>query len=242
MAMASGLEKVFEVGPVFRANPSFTSRHDTEFTGYDAEISYVNSNDEVMEEQARLLTHMLKKVKEVHGAEILERYDREVIVPELPFPVVTFKDAKKILKDLKIPNLKATDMSSEEEKALSEHFLEKTGSEFLFVKDYPFAGRAFYSMRYENSDLCKGYDLLWNGLEVTSGAQREHRHDKLLENIEIKGINTEHMQSYINFFKFGCPPHGGFGMSPSRLLMKMLNFSNVREVTYIYRGINRLDP
>jgi aspartyl-tRNA synthetase len=97
-------------------------------------------------------------------------------------------------------------------------------------------------MRYGNSDLCKGFDLLWNGLEITSGAQREHRHDKLLENLEIKKVNTEHMQTYLDFFKYGCPPHGGFGMSPSRLLMKLLNVGNVREVTYIYRGINRLDP
>ena len=242
MAMASGLEKVFEVGPVFRANPSFTSRHDTEFTGYDAEFAYVESNDEVMEEEARLLTHMLTTVKKVHGKEILDAYDREVIVPSLPFPVVTFEDAKKILGKLGIPNIKATDLSSEEEKALSKHFLDKTGNEFLFVKDYPFAGRAFYSMRYDNSDLCKGFDLLWNGLEITSGAQREHRHDKLLESLEIKKVNTEHMQTYLDFFKYGCPPHGGFGMSPSRLLMKLLNVGNVSEVTYIYRGINRLDP
>lgn len=242
MAMAAGLEKVFEVGTVFRADPSFTSRHSTEFTGYDAEISYISSVDEVMDEHAKIMAHMVKQVKEKHGEQILKDYNRELVIPKLPFPVVSFHDAKKILKDLKIPNLKQSDLSPEEEKAISAYFYEKTGNEFLFIKDYPFAGRAFYSMRYDDSDLCKAFDLLWNGLEVSSGAQREHRHDKLLENIKIKKVNPEHMQSYLDFFKYGCPPHGGFGNGPARLLMKLLDISNIREVTYVYRGINRLDP
>lgn len=242
MAMAAGLEKVFEVGPVFRADPSFTSRHATEFTGYDSEIAYISSHAEVMEEEAKMLAHMLKKVKEVHGDEILKYYNREIIVPTLPFPVVKFHDAKKILKDLKVQSLKASDLSPEEEKAISQYFFEKTGNEFLFIEDYPFAGRAFYSMRYDDSDLSKAFDLLWNGIEVTSGAQREHRYDQLLENVKIKGINTEHMQTYLDFFKYGCPPHGGFGAGPARFLMKMLNLNNIREVSYVYRGVNRLDP
>ena len=243
MAMSSGFEKVFEVGPVFRANPSFTSRHDTEFTGYDAEISYVESHEDVMQAEADLLIYVISKIKEAHGEEILAQYGREVVVPSLPFPTITFDDAKKLLGKKGIANEKPTDLSSEEEKELCKHFYEQDGHEFVFVRNYPYAGRAFYSMRYDDSPkYCKSFDLLWNGLEITSGAQREHRYEQLLENTHIKGINTEHMQSYLNFFKFGCPPHGGFGMSPSRLLMKLLNVGNVREVTYLYRGINRLDP
>lgn len=242
MAMSSGLEKVFEWGTVFRADPSFTSRHATEFTGFDVEISYIDSVDDVMTEHAKLMVEMIKKVKEVHGKEIKKDYDRDLVVPELSFPVVSFNEAKEILKGLKIPNLKKADLSPEEEKSISKYFYEKTGNEFVFVKDYPFAGRAFYSMRYDDNDLCKSFDLLWNGIEVSSGAQREHRHDKLLENITMKNINVEHMQVYLDFFKYGCPPHGGFGNGPARLLMKLLDISNIREVTYVYRGINRLDP
>ncbi len=242
MAMSAGLEKVFEVGPVFRADPSFTSRHSTEFTGYDAEISYITSVDDVMDEHAKVVAHMIEKVIDKHGEQIKKEYNRDLKVPKLPFPVVSFNEAKEILKGMNIPNLKPADLSPEEEKAISKHFFDKTGNEFLFVKDYPFAGRAFYSMRYDEGDLCKSFDLLWNGLEVSSGAQREHRHDKVLENIKLKGIKLEHMQTYVDFFKYGCPPHGGFGNGPARLIMKMLDISNIREVTYIYRGINRLDP
>jgi aspartyl-tRNA synthetase len=242
MAMASGLEKVFEWGTVFRADPSFTSRHATEFTGFDLEMSYIESVDDVMAKHAELMAGMIKKVKEAHGDAIKKDYDRELVVPELPFPVVTFTEAKEILKGLKVPNTKQSDLSPEEEKAISQYFLEKTGNEFLFVKDYPFAGRAFYSMRYDDNDLCKSFDLLWNGLEMSSGAQREHRYEELKKNLEIKKVSMEHMQTYLDFFKFGCPPHGGFGNGPARLLMKLLGISNIREVTYVYRGINRLDP
>jgi aspartyl-tRNA synthetase len=242
MAMASGLEKVFEWGTVFRADPSFTSRHATEFTGFDLEMSYIESVDDVMAKHAELMAGMIKKVKEAHGDAIKKDYDRELVVPELPFPVVTFTEAKEILKGLKVPNTKQSDLSPEEEKAISQYFLEKTGNEFLFVKDYPFAGRAFYSMRYDDNDLCKSFDLLWNGLEVTSGAQREHRYEEIKKNLEMKKVSMEHMQTYLDFFKFGCPPHGGFGNGPARLLMKLLGISNIREVTYVYRGINRLDP
>lgn len=242
MAMASGLERVFEVGPVFRANPSFTSRHDTEFTGYDAEMSYIDSHKDVMESEAKLLAFVLGKVKEKHGAEIKEHFGRTVVVPKLPFPEISFTDAKKLLAKKGISSEKEADLSSEEEKQLSAHFLETEGHEFVFVYDYPYEGRAFYSMRYDDSKLSKSFDLLWNGLEITSGAQREHRYEPLLENMKMKGISMEHMQTYANFFKYGCPPHGGFGMSPSRVLMKLFNLPNVREVTFVYRGINRLDP
>lgn len=242
MAMASGLEKVFEFGTVFRADPSFTARHATEFTGFDLEMSYIDSVEDVMNLHAKLLVEMIKKVKEAHGDEIKKDYDRELVVPELPFPEVTFTEAKEILKGLKVPNTKQSDLSPEEEKAISQYFYEKTGNEFLFVTDYPFAGRAFYSMRYDDNDLSKSFDLLWNGIEVSSGAQREHRYEQLKKNLEIKKVGMEHMQTYLDFFKFGCPPHGGFGNGPARLLMKMLGIGNIREVTYVYRGINRLDP
>jgi aspartyl-tRNA synthetase len=243
MAMASGLERVFEVGPVFRANPSFTSRHDTEFTGYDAEIAYIDSHHEVMDAEERALAYMLKYIKKAHGKEIMAHYGRDISIPKLPFPKISFSEAKAVLSARGVVEEKPTDLSSEEEKELSKYILETTNSEFVFVYDYPYKGRAFYSMRYdENPELCKGFDLLWNGLEITSGAQREHRYNKLLENIQEKEINLEHIKTYADFFKYGCPPHGGYGLSPSRLLMKLFNVGNVREVTYVYRGINRLDP
>lgn len=243
MAMASGFEKVFEVGPVFRANPSFTSRHDTEFTGYDAEISFVESHEDVMRAEEEALVYALAKVEEKYGKEIEENYGRKLIVPEIPFPKITMADAKKILAELKVKSEKEGDLTPEEERKLSEWILREKGHEFVFVTEYPKEVRPFYHMRLEgNPKLTKSFDLLWNGLEITTGAQREHRYEILAKQAKEKGLKLDSLKHYLNFFKYGCPPHGGFGLGPSRMLMKIFNVNNVREVTYIYRGVKRLTP
>ena len=243
MAIAAGFEQVFEIGPVFRANQSFTSRHDTEFTGYDSEISFIESHQEVMQEESKIIQYILERIKERYGKEILALYGRDLIVPAIPFPQVTMEQAKEILKKLGIPSEKDGDLSPEEERKLSEYIMEKEGHEFVFVTEYPIEVRPFYHMRLkENPKLTKSFDLLWNGLEITTGAQREHRYDILVTQAEEKGLRLEPIQFYLNFFKYGCPPHGGFGLGPSRMLMKMFNVGNVREVTYLYRGVKRLEP
>ena len=243
MAIAAGFEQVFEIGPVFRANQSFTSRHDTEFTGYDSEISFIESHQEVMQEESKIIQYILKRIKERYGKEILALYGRDLIVPAIPFPQVTMEQAKEILKKLGIPSEKDGDLSPEEERKLSEYIMEKEGHEFVFVTEYPVEVRPFYHMRLkQNPKLTKSFDLLWNGLEITTGAQREHRYDILVTQAEEKGLRLEPIQFYLNFFKYGCPPHGGFGLGPSRMLMKMFNVGNVREVTYLYRGVKRLEP
>jgi len=243
MAMASGFERVFEVGPVFRANPSFTSRHDTEFTGYDMEISFIESHQDVMAEEQKVIRYALERIKEKFGKEISAFYNRDLIIPSLPFPQVTMKEAKEILAKLGVPSEKDGDLSPEEEKKLSDYILKKEGREFVFVTEYPIETRPFYHMRLEsNPKLTKSFDLLWNGLEITTGAQREHRYDVLVAQAQEKGLTLEPIQFYLNFFKYGCPPHGGFGHGPSRMLMKIFNVNNVREVTYLYRGVKRLEP
>ncbi len=243
MGMASGFERVFEVGPIFRANYSFTSRHDTEFTGYDAEISFIESHQEVMEEEQKAIRYVIEKLKENFGKEISAFYGRDLIVPRLPFPQITMKQAKEILAKLGVPSEKEGDLSPEEEKKLSDYILKKEGHEFLFVTEYPIEVRPFYHMRLEtNPKLTKSFDLLWNGLEITTGAQREHRYDVLVAQVKEKGLTLKPIQFYLNFFKYGCPPHGGFGLGPSRMLMKVFNVGNVREVTYLYRGVKRLEP
>ncbi len=243
MGMASGFEKVFEVGPVFRANPSFTSRHDTEFTGYDVEISFVKSHQDVISEEGKMLAYVLKKLKEEFGDEISKNYGRELVIPETPFPQLTMKEAKKILAKMKVPSEKNSDLSPEEERAISEYIKKQEGHEFVFVTEYPAEVRPFYHMRLETDQkITKSFDLLWNGLEITTGAQREHRYDQLISQAKEKGLKLEPLQFYLNFFKYGCPPHGGFGLGPSRMLMKVFNIGNVREVTYLYRGVKRLEP
>lgn len=243
MAMAAGFEKVFEVGPVFRANPSFTSRHDTEFTMYDIEMSYIDSHHDLMAEEEKMVSKMLSDVKEKYGDEIKNYYNRELIIPTVPFPRLTLKEAKKILGDLGIPNERGDDMSPEEERAICDYVKKEFGNEFVFIHEFPTSVRAFYSMRDEKDPtITKSFDLLWNGIEITSGAQREHRVEQLSKQIKEQGLNLESFKTYLDFFTYGCPPHGGFAPGPTRMLMKIFNISNVREVTYLYRGVKRLTP
>lgn len=243
MAMASGFEKIFEVGPVFRANPSFTSRHDTEFTGYDMELSFIDSHQDVIEEEEKLITAMLSAVKSEYGDKIKDRFGRELTVPIAPFPQITLREAKEMLAPFGIESDKSDDLNPEEERKLSQLIRERDGHEFVFVTEYPASARPFYHMRLEGDEnLTKSFDLLWNGIEITTGAQREHRYEVLLAQAKEKGLNVEPLETYFNFFKYGCPPHGGLGFGPSRFLMKILDVESVRDVTYLYRGPKRLDP
>ena len=243
MAMASGFEKVFEVGPAFRADPSSTSRHATEFTMYDIEMSFIDSHHDLMAEEENMIVAMLTAVKEKYAAEIKRLYGQEIVIPQTPFPRLTLTETKSILAGLGIPNDRGEDLSPEEERGISQYVREKYGHEFVFIYDWPASVRAFYSMKLESDPkLTKSFDLLYKGLEITSGAQREHRYDRLKHQIEEKGLKTEPFESYLNFFKYGCPPHGGFAPGPSRILMSLFNISNIREVMYLYRGMNRLTP
>jgi aspartyl-tRNA synthetase len=244
MAMAAGFGKVFEVGPVFRANPSFTSRHDTEFTSVDVEISWIDSHEDVMAFEERWLAHVLARVKETHGEQIEATFETEVVVPELPFPRVTLEGAKEMLREHghEAPGT-GHDLDPPSERALSEIVKQQQGHEFTFVTDYPTTVRPFYHMRHpDQPTLTKSFDLLWRGIELTTGAQREHRYEQLLAQARDKGVDTPPIQYYLDFFRFGTPPHGGFGFGLTRLLMQMLGQENVREVTFLYRGPHRLEP
>jgi len=243
MAMSAGFDKVFEIGPVFRANPSFTTRHDTEFTSIDMEISWIDSHEDIMELEERWLHHTLKSLKESHGEMIKESFGVDVVVPELPFPRITMEEAQKIVEDSGHKLERDGDLDPEGERIVARHIADKHGHEFVFVTDYPTKVRPFYHMRQaDHPELTKSYDLLWQGLEVTTGAQREHRVDVLQAQAKENGISAESIQFYLDFFRYGCPSHGGFGFGLTRMLMILLGFKNVREVTYLYRGPNRLSP
>jgi nondiscriminating aspartyl-tRNA synthetase len=244
MAMAAGFGKVFEVGPVFRANPSFTSRHDTEFTSVDVEISWIDSHEDVMAFEERWLAHVLAAVHEQHGRQIEQTFQTELVVPTVPFPRVTLEQAKELLREHghEAPGV-GHDLDPPSERALSAIIKEQHGHEFAFVTDYPTTVRPFYHMRHaDQPTLTKSFDLLWRGIELTTGAQREHRYEQLLEQAEDKGVEVGPIQYYLDFFRYGAPPHGGFGFGLTRLLMQMLGQDNVREVTFLYRGPHRLVP
>ena len=245
MAMAAGFENVFEIGPVFRADPSFTSRHMTEFTGLDMEMSWIGSHEDVMSFTERWLQYSYQQVKEKFGEEIKTVFGVDLQVPEVPFPHMSMAQAYEILKGLnyKLPPERKGDLDPGGERALAEYVKQKYGHDFVYVTDWPIAVRPFYHMRVSGDPgLTRSFDLLANGLEIATGAQREHRYDILLKQALEKGLTQENTQYYLDFFKFGCPPHGGFGMGLSRLLVSMLNLGNIREAVYIFRGPTRVSP
>lgn len=245
MAMAAGYERVFEIGPVFRADPSFTSRHMTEFTGVDMEISWINSHEDVMVFMENWLAYTYEKVLEKHGGEIEETFGTELSVPRVPFPRITMADAHQLLKDVgyKLPPDKKHDLDPGAERALGAHFKETEDHDYVFVTDWPFEARPFYHMLDpEDKNITRSFDLLGKGLEVATGAQREHRYEILKNQALAKGLTTEPIENYLNFFRYGTPPHGGFGFGLSRFLMILLDLSNIREAVYIFRGPTRLQP
>ena len=239
MAMAAGFERVFEINPVFRANKSHTIRHDTEFTSVDIEVSYIDSHEDIMKIEEEWMAHILKRIKEKYGSQIKEDFGVEVIIPKLPFPRITMAEAIDLLKK-QYNHSCVGDLDPEGEKLLCEHFKKSHGSEFIFVKDWPLEVRPFYHMR-ENG-LSKSYDLLWKGMEITTGAQREHRYEILKKQAKEKKVPLEGIKEYLEFFKYGCPPHGGYGLSPSRMIMLLLGLKNVREATFLPRDTERLNP
>ncbi len=236
MGIASGFEKVFMVAPVFRAEPSFTTRHLTEFTGWDFELAYVKDHHSIMDEEEGMLVEGFNQLLETFP-------DLDITVPSRPFPRLTMVEAKKILKDEGIPSPEEHDLSPEEERAIADYIKKEKNHDFVFITDYHKSKSAFYHMRLEEEpDRSRRADLLYRGLEVTTLAQREHRPEILKKQAEEKGMSLEPLTDYINFFRYGCPPHGGGGIGPGRLVMKILDLPNVREATYLPRDVKRLNP
>ena len=242
MAMAAGFERIFETGPVFRAEKSFTNKHTTEFTGFDLEFSYITSFEDVMQMEEDLLTYALSRVKEEYGEKIEELFGLPVIVPEKPFPRMKLADVYAELRErygYECPASERGDLTTDAERLTARLAKEKFGHEFLFITDYSAEKRAFYHMRDENG-VPQGYDLIWRGVEITTGAQREHRYEILKKQAEEKGLG-EDVRFYLEFFRYGCPPHGGFGLGVDRLTM-LLTGLPIKDAMFLFRGPNRLNP
>lgn len=243
MAMASGFNKIFEVAPCFRAENSNTSRHATEFTSFDVEFSYINSYEDVMNLEAEMLAYALEKTNELYGEKIKEVFGVELVVPKLPFPSMKLADIYKELEErygYKVDEAEKTDLTTEAERLCYKLSQEKFRHEYLFVTDFPAEKRAFYHMRDAEGHLM-GYDLIWRGTEITTGAQREHRYEEIVKNAKEKGLD-EDVKFYLEFFKYGCPPHGGFAIGVDRLTMLLLGIPSVKETQFLFRGPNRLNP
>ncbi len=242
MAMSSGFDKVFEIGPVFRAENSHTSYHATEIWMVDVEISWIESYLDVMEEEENWIRYFMTNLKEKYGEKIKEQFGVEVSDTSKPFPRITFEDAKKICKEVyNYQAVKEDDLERGEEELICKYAKEKYDSDFVFITNFPYSARSFYVMKDE-AGVTQTYDLLFKGVEITSGAQREHRYDILKKQIAEKGIDPKDLDFYLEFFKYGVPPHGGFGVGLGRIMMRIFEIDNIREATFIYRGPTRLNP
>ena len=245
MAIASGFERVFEIAPVFRAEPSMTPRHAAEFTSVDVEMAWVESHEDVMRMEEQWLRHILTTVRQEHGEAIAHRFGVDVRVPGIPFPRLTMREAHAMLRSEGHEIAKETkpgDLDPAGERLLARWALDTHGSEFIFLTEYPSTLRPFYHMRDErDGTVTKSFDLMWKGIEITTGAQREHRFAELTRQAEQAGLR-ESVSYYLDFFRYGCPPHGGFGLGLARLVMLMLGLPSIREATFLHRGPNRLTP
>ncbi len=244
MAQAAGFGKVFEIADAFRADPSFTARHATEFTSVDAEISWIDSHEDVMAMHEAVLVAGFEAVAAQHGEQVEQLLGFPVVVPERPFPRIPLREAKRIVAErgYTVPREDA-DMDPEGERRISAYVREAFGHDFVFLTDYDSSIRPFYHMRHaDDPTLTNSYDLIYRGTEISTGAQREHRIDVLLAQVADKGLDAAELESYLSFFRYGIPPHGGFGMGLARVLMLMLDRASIRETTYLFRGPNRLLP
>lgn len=242
MALASGFDRVFEIAPAFRAENSNSYRHATEFTSFDVEISYIDSFEDIMNFEEDLLIYALNEVKEKYGKEIEKIFGINVVVPSKPFPKVRLEELYNELNNkynFSVNFEDVGDMNAEAEKLAYKYIKEKYGHEFVFVTDFSAQKRAFYHMR--KNSIPQGYDLIWKGCEITTGAQREHRYEILKSQADEKGLSND-VKYYLEFFKYGCPPHGGFGLGIDRLTMILLETSSLKETMFIFRGPNRMEP
>ena len=244
MAVIAGLERVFEVGPVFRAEAHHTIKHLTEFHGLDIEMGFIDGPDDVMAALEgffrRLSSEALadERIKEVR-----EFYDLNVRVPS-SIPRVTIKEAYEILKERYNKETPyGDDLDPQAERLLGDYAKEEFDSDFIFVTEYPWRVRPFYTMRKPGEkDWTLGFDLLFRGLEIATGSQREHRYDELLRNLGDKGLDPSRFQFYLGFFKHGAPPHGGAGLGLERIVKQFLGLENVREARLLPRDPERLTP
>ena len=242
MAMCSGFEKVFEIAPAFRAENSNSYRHTTDFTSFDIEMSYIESLEELMDFEEDLFIAGLSAVKEQYGEQIKELFNVDVVIPSKPFPRIKLEELYQVLENeygFKMNYEDVGDMNAESEKLASKYVMEKYGHEFVFITDFSAKKRAFYHKREKG--IPQGADLIWKGCETTTLALREHRYEILCEQAKEKGLGAD-VKFYLEFFKYGCPPHGGFALGVDRVTMLLLETGSLKETMFIFRGPTRIEP
>lgn len=242
--MVGVFEKVFTVTNVFRAEKHSTTRHLNEYTSLDLEMGFIDGPKDVMKLETRLLREMTEYLKEKCAKEFKLLKAEFPIIPEGEIiPAVKLKEAQKLIsKETGVDCTEEPDLQPEHERWLSEYAKKEFNSDFIFITNFPRKKRPFYTMDdEEDTGTTKCYDLLFRGIELLSGNQREHRYDVLVEKMKWKGLDPEKFSFYLQAFKYGLPPHGGLAMGLERLTARFLNIPNVKEATLFPRDINRID-
>src|SRR3989344_3793231 len=241
MFVVSGLEKVFEIGTVFRAEKSYTTRHLLEFTGIDFEMGYIKDENDVMDVTEKYFQFLIKRLSE-ECKEELSTLNVKLNVPK-EIPRIHMADMKKWLKEKGKIVPEDDDLDAEGEKMMGEIVKEKYKCNFFFALDYPWKKRPFYHMKQENNpNSTKSFDLVYNGVEIATGAQREHRLDVLEKQCKEKGLDLKKLNFYREIFRYGSIPHGGIGLGLDRITEQMLNLGNIREAILLPRDPERLTP
>lgn len=240
--MVGVFERVFAIGNVYRAEKHSTTRHLNEYTSMDIEMGYIQDHNDIMNIENKYLIYVEKWLKD-NCQEEFNLLNAEI--PSVPkeIPKLSLREAQKLItaetgKDC----TKEPDLEPEHERWLCDYSKKKFNSDFIFVTNFPTAKRPFYTYRDEKDPTyTKGFDLLFRGVEITTGAQRIHKYEDLVSSLKEKGLNPERFSYYLQAFKYGIPPHGGFGLGLERLTAKLLNIENVKEATLFPRDINRID-
>ncbi|KKR53075.1 MAG: Aspartyl-tRNA synthetase [Parcubacteria group bacterium GW2011_GWA1_40_21] len=240
--MVGVFERVFAVGNVYRAEKHSTTRHLNEYTSLDMEMGFIQDHTDIMKMENRLLKFVMGELTETCAKEF------ELLkanIPEVPenIPAMKLREAQEIIKkETGEDCVKEPDLEPQHERWLCEYAKKQFGSDFIFITHFPMAKRPFYTHEDENDiGYAKGFDLLFRGVEITTGAQRIHKYDELVEALKKKGLNPDKFSFYLQAFKCGMPPHGGFGMGLERLTAKLLGLENVKEATLFPRDLNRID-
>ncbi len=241
--MVGALERVFTVGTAFRAEKHSTSRHLNEYTSLDWEMGFIDSYKDVMRMHNGLLKFIIDEIQEEMKTELAEFGVENILAPE-EFPVMSLPEAQELL-EKEFEGVKAVgepDLEPEHERLLCQYAREKLNSDFIFITHYPVSKRPFYTYKSEDMEgMTDSFDLLFKGVEITSGGQRIHDYEELKKSMEAKGLDPEKFEFYLQAFKTGMPPHGGIGMGLERLTQKILGLDNVKKATLFPREINRID-
>jgi nondiscriminating aspartyl-tRNA synthetase len=240
-AGVGAFERVFEIGSVFRAEPHFTSRHINEFVGLDAEMGFIDNADDVMDELEETMKYVFSEVAKNCQKE-LDLYGVKIDIPK-KFARIKFTEALDILRKEFKKDIEGMDIDPEGERLICEWAKREHDSDFIFLTNYPWTIRPMYIMPDpENAKETFGFDLLYRGVELASGGQRIHNHDELVENMKKKGLDPGDFESYLEIFKYGMPPHGGWGLGSERIVQKILGLKSIKEAILFPRDVKRLTP